>query len=110
MSGDFDELTPAVGAAIYRLAQESVTNALRHARARDPDRGPGRRRRATTVRLTRQRRRRHHDRSGRRAGYGLVGMTERADLLGGTCEAGPDGGWTRLDRDAPCCRRTGSAT
>lgn len=29
-------------------------------------------------------------------GYGLIGMTERARLLGGTCEAGPDpaGGWT----------------
>ena len=30
------------------------------------------------------------------AGYGLIGMIERADLLGGTCEAGPDAGrgWT----------------
>src|SRR3954465_1432325 len=27
LSGDFDDLSPAVGAAIYRLAQESVTNA-----------------------------------------------------------------------------------
>ncbi len=30
------------------------------------------------------------------AGYGLVGMAERASLLGGTLRAGPDphGGWT----------------
>lgn len=30
------------------------------------------------------------------AGYGIVGMAERADLLGGTCVAGPDPGrgWT----------------
>jgi len=37
--------------------------------------------------------------SGRAAGssgYGLVGMAERAGLLGGTCAAGPnpDRGWT----------------
>ena len=32
LSGDLDGLRPAVGAALYRLAQESVTNALRHAR------------------------------------------------------------------------------
>jgi signal transduction histidine kinase len=40
------------------------------------------------------------------AGYGLVGMTERAMLLGGTLEAGPgpDRGWTVnavLPRAAP---------
>jgi signal transduction histidine kinase len=30
------------------------------------------------------------------AGYGLIGMIERAGLLGGTCEAGPNAGrgWT----------------
>src|SRR3954465_7532194 len=31
LSGEFDDLSPAVGAAIYRLAQESITNARRHA-------------------------------------------------------------------------------
>ena len=32
LSGDLDDLRPAVGVAVYRLAQESITNALRHAR------------------------------------------------------------------------------
>jgi signal transduction histidine kinase len=34
--------------------------------------------------------------AGRSSGYGLVGMTERATLLGGTLEAGPgtESGWT----------------
>jgi signal transduction histidine kinase len=94
--GDLADLPPSVGAAIYRLAQESVTNARRHARhatrvtvrvAADD----------TSVRL-------HVSDDGdigaARAtatpGYGLIGMIERADLLGGTCAAGPnpDRGWT----------------
>ena len=32
LSGDLDGLPPSVEAAIYRLAQESITNAIRHAR------------------------------------------------------------------------------
>jgi signal transduction histidine kinase len=96
ISGDVAGLPPAVQAAIYRLAQESVTNARRHARhasliavtvtADD-----------TAVRLLVS-----DDgdtgahRPARSGGYGLVGMRERAGLLGGTCQAGPgpDRGWT----------------
>ena len=46
-----------------------------------------------TVATTATRRRRPH---GSTSGFGLVGMAERAKLLGGTFEAGPraDGGWT----------------
>lgn len=94
--GDVDHLPPTVGTAIYRLAQESVTNAQRHARH------------ATrievrvmvddsTVRLSVSD---DGDTSAIRPtaspGFGLVGMMERAGLLGGTCHAGPhpDRGWT----------------
>ena len=103
--GEFDDLSPAVGAAIYRLAQESITNARRHARhatqvtvavTGDADR----------VRLTID-----DDGSsgagGRApAGYGLVGMRERASLLGGTFHAGPaaERGW-RVEAVLP---RTGT--
>ena len=95
LSGDLDELRPSVGAAMYRLAQESITNALRHARhvtrihvyvAGEDD----------CVRLT-VRDDGDASSAGRSPfGYGLVGMTERATLLGGTLEAGPSpgNGWT----------------
>lgn len=96
IAGDVDDLPRSVGSAIYRLAQESVTNARRHARH------------ATRIRVlvatddTSVRLLVSDDgdtSSGRPAaspGYGLIGMIERADLLGGTCEAGPnaDRGWT----------------
>ena len=96
LTGDLDELPASVDAALYRLAQESVTNALRHARhatlvhvvvAGDDD----------SVRLTvwDDGHARPAD-AGTSSGFGLLGMAERARLLGGTFEAGPnrDGGWT----------------
>ncbi|WP_053714929.1 sensor histidine kinase [Saccharothrix sp. NRRL B-16348] len=94
LAGDLDGVHPSVDAAVYRLAQEAVTNARRHARhatrievrvAADD----------TSVHL------RVSDDGDASAGpatpgYGLVGMFERVDLLGGTCAAGPgpDQGWT----------------
>ena len=96
LTGQLDELPAPVDAALYRLAQESVTNALRHARhatrvhvvvtGRDDSVG-------LTV---------WDDGEARPAdaestsGFGLLGMAERARLLGGAFQAGPnrDGGWT----------------
>ncbi|MCK9823120.1 sensor histidine kinase [Nocardioides cavernae] len=86
------DLSPTVAAAVQRIAQEAVANSRRHADG------------ATTVQV---RVRRQHDDveleitdDGRPAartgqGFGIVGMTERAVLLGGNLEAGPapGGGW-----------------
>ena len=96
LSGDFAELSPSVGAALYRIAQESVTNGLRHARhatritVRVADEGD-------EVRLTV----RDDGEAGAGArtssGHGLAGMSERATLLGGTVRAGRgpgERGWT----------------
>ncbi|CUR56027.1 Two component signal transduction histidine kinase [metagenome] len=87
-----DGLSPTVAAAVQRIAQEAVANSRRHADG------------ATRVQV---RVRRQHDdvelevtddghpaaRTGQ--GFGIVGMTERAVLLGGSLEAGPapGGGW-----------------
>jgi signal transduction histidine kinase len=93
LSGDLDGLRPMVGAAIYRIAQESITNAVRHARhaTQIAVRVSGE---DDCVRLVVR-----DDGEATAAaspGYGLAGMTERAALLGGTLEAGPNSGrgWT----------------
>jgi signal transduction histidine kinase len=87
LAGDLENLPPAVAAAIYRIAQESITNATRHARdaTRIEVRVTGDR---DAVRLT------VRDDGGvvvanGAGGYGLAGMAERATLLGGTLVAGP---------------------
>ncbi|MDI1463179.1 histidine kinase [Catellatospora sp. KI3] len=103
LSGELVGLPSAVDAAVYRLAQESLTNALRHARhatqvtvsvAADD----------SAVHLSVSDDGRAQGQPG--AGYGLVGMYERARLLGGVCTAGPGPvhGWlvtARLPRHAP---------
>jgi signal transduction histidine kinase len=91
--GDADDLPSTVGAAVYRLAQEAVTNARRHARHAT--------RIDVRVEVDEVSVRLRVSDDGLRSpfgtpGYGLIGMSERAGLLGGTCQAGPnaDRGWT----------------
>lgn len=94
-SGSLDDLRPSVGAAIFRIAQESVTNAVRHARnaTRIDVEVTGE---ADCVRLTIRDDGDPSPTERGAGGYGLVGMTERAALLGGSLEAGsgPGRGWT----------------
>jgi signal transduction histidine kinase len=102
--GDLAGLPQPVETAVYRICQESVTNAIRHSVNAT----------AVTVEVTGDvgvvRLRVHDDGEAARpattAGYGLLGMAERAKLLGGACHAGPDpvGGWTveaTLPREVP---------
>ncbi len=108
LSGDLDCLRPSVDAALYRLAQESITNAVRHARhatrIQVTVHGEG-----NSVRLTVGD---DGDPGGfdprSASGFGLIGMAERAKLLGGTLEAGPNRnrGWTV---NAVLPRRQGSS-
>jgi signal transduction histidine kinase len=93
-----DELPHEVGRSVLRLVQESLTNVGKHA----PD--------ATTVhvlvaqtpsdtlhiRVTDDGSTRPVNPAGGSGGYGLVGMRERVELLGGRFDAGPSGyvGWS----------------
>ena len=92
VNGDLTGLPAAVDAAVFRIAQEGVTNALRHARNAtrvdvrvDGDVG------SVRVHVVDD-----GDPSpaqlGPGSGFGLTGMVERATLLGGTCRVGPCSG------------------
>lgn len=96
VDGDLSSVPGHVGLAAYRIIQESLTNAIRHAGGAP-----------TTVRIMI---RDHavdltifniaapaspHDKSTS-GGHGIVGMQERARAIGGAVDAGPDpntGGW-----------------
>lgn len=94
LTGAVTGLPGPVDAAVYRIAQEALTNAVRHARSAthvgiDLCRvGDDVRLRVTDDGLTQAG-------SGAQPGFGLTGMAERAQLLGGSLSAGPTahGGW-----------------
>lgn len=87
-SGDLTSLPATASTTLYRIAQEALTNAAKHA--------PGS---PVSVRVSAMEGRAElmvesggAPRSGR--GMGLESMRERAEAIGGTCEAGPGGaGW-----------------
>lgn len=90
--GDLAGLSPVMERALFRLGQEAVTNAIKHARNAS----------TVTVRVAAAGdsivfSARDDGEAGQvgRAGFGLGGMAERVSLLGGTFEAGPhaEGGW-----------------
>ncbi|MFF0009906.1 sensor histidine kinase [Streptomyces sp. NPDC005374] len=88
------EVPAPVELAAYRIVQESLTNALKHACPGRVTVTLARRDTILDVRVSSP----YGHRDGPRvagSGSGLVGMRERAALLGGTFEAGPEGAlWT----------------
>jgi signal transduction histidine kinase len=98
-----DRIPEPVSLAAYRIVQESLTNARRHATGAP-----------VTVALSFEDARLGvavENAAGNAAangasvaGVGIVGMTERAAALGGTVTAGPRPGGFRVDADLPLAR------
>jgi len=88
--GDHSAIAAGVGVALYRIAQEALANAARHApRARTVlalEVGDGR---AGLIAETTGPMAAVPAGEPERAGYGLIGMRERASALGGELSAGP---------------------
>lgn len=86
--GGRPEVDPVVGTALFRIAQEALTNVIRHATTVEEVQivveSIG-----DQVRLTVDDNGRGSANPSGTAGYGLAGMAERVALLGGTFEAGP---------------------
>jgi signal transduction histidine kinase len=88
LHGEPDAVPPATGLALYRIVQESLANAVKHA--------PGSDVRVQldlngSTRLTIRNAVTGGARSSNGTGHGLGGMRERARLLGGRLDAGTDG-------------------
>lgn len=98
VTGTPRELGTQARLAVYRVAQEALTNVVRHACAQRVDvtldHGDG------VVRLTVRDIGDPAPEPGT-GGYGLTGMRERAELLGGTLEAGPTGDGFRVVLEMP---------
>jgi signal transduction histidine kinase len=94
LAGSLTGLARPVDAAVYRLVQEALTNAVRHAEAAVHVRIDVRRE-GDAVRLRVSDDGRTQPGPVPEPGFGLLGMAERAQLLGGSLCAGPspEGGW-----------------
>jgi signal transduction histidine kinase len=95
MRGDDSAIAPGMGVALYRIAQEALANAARHApRAQTVLALEVRDDRASLLAETRGPTVAAPGAESERGGYGLIGMRERAAALGGELTAGPTSeGW-----------------
>jgi signal transduction histidine kinase len=88
IEGKFGSLPVTTGSTVYRIVQEALTNAARHAAGS-----------IVLIRVAVEHRQvdvqiESGGRPGQGAGLGLSTMRERAEAVGGTCRAGPGGrGW-----------------
>ncbi|WP_327591098.1 sensor histidine kinase [Nonomuraea sp. NBC_00507] len=96
---DEPDWPPEVTSTVYRVVQESLTNVSRHAwQARSVHVTVARNGDAVTVEVSDDGAPVPARHQNRRGAYGLLGMRERLEALGGTLHAGPrpGNGWTVL--------------
>jgi signal transduction histidine kinase len=89
-NGDPSSLPTSTQLAVYRIVQESLTNAYKHGERGTPVHA-SLTYRPDTVEIDVVNRRSDDGHAGPGTGHGLVGMRERATLSGGTMTAGPRG-------------------
>lgn len=96
VDGDAQTLSSEAQLALYRTAQEALTNVRKHADASRVEVALRYRTEGTELEIADVGRSRDAPANGE--GHGLVGMRERAELLGGSLDAGPtaDGFQVRL--------------
>ena len=95
-AGRYDRLAPAASEAAYRVVQEALTNALKHAPGAPVDitvRSQGAEVAVDVVNAPGRQRPSGLERSG--GGFGLAGMRDRVAACGGSLTCGPTqaGGW-----------------
>ena len=101
IDGDTSRLHAATGLTVYRIAQEALTNAVKHS----PDAptavtltvGPAEVRLAVDSAAE----------PGTGSGLGMISMRERAESVGGSCQAGPGGSGWLVDARLPLAARRG---
>jgi signal transduction histidine kinase len=94
VSGEARPIPPEAGVAVYRTAQEALTNARKHAPGEPVTLRLGYEPDEVTISVVNPMPRPSAARplADTGSGFGLVGLAERAALAGGTFEAGPDAG------------------
>jgi signal transduction histidine kinase len=106
VSGPVAELPPGVDLTAYRILQEALTNAVKHASGSPT--AVHLRVGADTIGLAVE----TAAEPGTGTGVGVISMRERAEALGGSCQAGPGGqGWlVRATLPGPGSRPGAAAT
>jgi signal transduction histidine kinase len=103
ITGDVRPVSAEASQAAYRTAQEALTNARKHAPGQPVTLRLGLEPEQITVDVVNPLppRRAQGPLAGTGAGYGLVGLRERAALAGGTLDAGPAAGYWQVSLRIP---------